>query len=499
MAKTPQQELFKRVNQAKPDELKNILIKLGALNPQMAQLILAIFNNEPVELEVNGERHVQDDFETESDLISDLPQIDQSEVDKELQHIRGVISNEIRIGNQEGWSYQETARLTSFFSDLLSEIVDDTGEIHVPFQIGFPIVLTVIKNQMKVFAEYKSDKQMMGDSILEAFDALTDLVNQTAPHLNTKLRDKYLDQALKIFSSNAFQGHDSLRYEFIDSVLLLVTKDHTDKVVDASAKLVKKADFWDDGDHKRKHILLRMHVALATGQMGIAKEIATANMDNDDVRHQWIGILLSQEKYQEAEKIALDAPRDYSNDRETWDDVLTTIYERSNQTEKLISLLKQRILSHQTSVYELYKGMLMDRHEWKKVYPEFLKQMEQKLTRYEFGDILVKEKESAKLFEQVKKYNSAPMFRKYLPNVYKAQKDEVTTLYHEMVIKSDSQKTTAGAPKQLQKDLENFLNVSNDGKTVQEWLNELKRQLRRQPKFLDSLSDVQYQVDQLKH
>ncbi len=94
----------------------------------------------------------------------------------------------------------------------------------------------------------------------------------------------------------------------------------------------------------------------------------------------------------------------------------------SDQKAKVIPLLRKRVLSHQTNAYELYKNIMIDDNLWEKIYPNFLKEMEKKLTRYEFGDILVTEKEYSKLLDQLKKYNSAPMIRKYLPELYPHRK-----------------------------------------------------------------------------
>ncbi|ORN11673.1 hypothetical protein FAM21834_00592 [Lentilactobacillus parabuchneri] len=62
MGKSPQQEVFKKINQAKTDELKKVLLNLSALHPQMAQMILAVFNNQPVDLEVKTDEQDQYDF-----------------------------------------------------------------------------------------------------------------------------------------------------------------------------------------------------------------------------------------------------------------------------------------------------------------------------------------------------------------------------------------------------------------------------------------------------
>lgn len=488
MGKSPQQEVFKKINQAKTDELKKVLLNLSALHPQMAQMILAVFNNQPVDLEVKTDEQDQYDFPQNERVTSEELQVDEKAIESEIRHIRGVISNEIRIGNESGWTYSEIQHLNHFFLDFLTEIIGPTGHAEVPFQLGFPSLLIIIKNLMVVYRDNTYENNDILQTIEETFDGLEEFVFQYAGRLNVKLQKKYLKQALKLFGSNAFQGYDNLRYEFIESIHEMITRDVADEVIAASDKLVKNADFWDNGDRKTQHIILRIMIAVQTGQIGLAKEIATANMDIDDIRQQWVSFLESQENFDEAEKILLEAPRNNAWQKERWDDSLTGLYVMSDQKAKVIPLLRKRVLSHQTNAYELYKNIMIDDNLWEKIYPNFLKEMEKKLTRYEFGDILVTEKEYSKLLDQLKKYNSAPMIRKYLPELYPHRKKEVAALYYDKVVVPESKKDSANAPRQLRKDLDDFFEVSGDGKLVQRWIKQLQLQLADKPEFLEFLS-----------
>lgn len=81
----------------------------------MAQMILAVFNNQPVDLEVKTDEQDQYDFPQNERVTSEELQVDEKAIESEIRHIRGVISNEIRIGNESGWTYSEIQHLNHFF------------------------------------------------------------------------------------------------------------------------------------------------------------------------------------------------------------------------------------------------------------------------------------------------------------------------------------------------------------------------------------------------
>ena len=87
------------------------------------------------------------------------------------------------------------------------------------------------------------------------------------------------------------------------------------------------------------------------------------------------------------------------------------------------------------------------------------------------------------------------MIRNYLRQIYPAVKNKMIPLYHDVVLIPQSQKTAANAPKQLEKDLSNFLEISHDATTVQKWVDELKQRLSGQTSFLEGLEIVQTQIN----
>lgn len=492
MANNSQQELLKTINQAKPEKLKNVLLKMGSLDPDMAALILAIFNDIPVDLDIDAGFEVDHDTVEADPLPSTNPDTDPQAIEEEIRHVRGVIYNQLQIARESDWDWNGMNNLVNFFSDLLGEVIDDTGELKVPFALGFPVALMVVQNQMKVFSEDSLSPMTLEDSVNNALGVIIDLINESGSHLPVNEREKYLDQALKLFSSPVFKDLEIFRYEFIDDVLGLVTKQTANKVIKASERIMKQSTLWDEDQRKKHHLMLRLHLYLALGDLGVAQEIAIANMDDDDVRKQWFFVLKSHHRYDEAKELALDVPR-YR--RKDWDELLSNMYQELGETDELIALLRKRLLNHQTAVYQQYKQLLVECHEWQRVYPDLLKQLETKLSRYEYGDILALEREYSKLFEQLKKYQSAPMIRNYLRQIYPAVKDKMIPLYHDVVLIPQSQKTAANAPKQLEKDLSNFLEISHDATTVQKWVDELKQRLSGQTSFLEGLEIVQTQIN----
>ncbi|WCJ51116.1 hypothetical protein OKF32_07405 [Lentilactobacillus buchneri] len=98
MANNSQQELLKTINQAKPEKLKNVLLKMGSLDPDMAALILAIFNDIPVDLDIDAGFEVDHDTVEADPLPSTNPDTDPQAIEEEIRHVRGVISNHEQFG-----------------------------------------------------------------------------------------------------------------------------------------------------------------------------------------------------------------------------------------------------------------------------------------------------------------------------------------------------------------------------------------------------------------
>ena len=205
MANNSQQELLKTINQAKPEKLKNVLLKMGSLDPDMAALILAIFNDIPVDLDIDAGFEVDHDTVEADPLPSTNPDTDPQAIEEEIRHVRGVISNQLQIARESDWDWNGMNNLVNFFSDLLGEVIDDTGELKVPFALGFPVALMVVQNQMKVFSEDSLSPMTLEDSVNNVLGVIIDLINESGSHLPVNEREKYLDQALKLFGSPVFK------------------------------------------------------------------------------------------------------------------------------------------------------------------------------------------------------------------------------------------------------------------------------------------------------
>lgn len=500
MAKTPHQELIKKINQAKPEKLKSVLLKMSSMDPQMTSLILAIFNDTPVNVDVESDlefESVPDPVvDREEDNFPQVPKMSQAEIDQAIRHYRGVISNELREQRQEPWTFGKISELEQFFANLLGEVSDQYGRINVPFELGMPLVLMIIKNQMKIFGETNTEESIY-DSLNDSFIVLARLVDAYASRLGAQDKIKYMEQVLKLFKSNLFHRYDDIRYDFVTTTVPLATPSIEKEILTASENLVKKAGYWDNGDLKDFHGALRLNIALTDGNMTLAREIVSANPDNEVALDELITYLRSTQNFDEAEQLAINAPRDTREQKQKWDEVLSMIYMQSGESEKLLTLTKQQLMSHQKNIYGIYKRMLEQRGEWDKAYPELMTELEENLTRYEFGDILVTEENYPKLFEQLEKYHSAPMIRHYLEFIYPEMKKKMTDLYYKSVILPDTKKSSPSSPKQLSKDLTDFLKVSKDRNTVQTWLNQLTSQLAKKPKFLEILPDVQRAIELL--
>lgn len=226
------------------------------------------------------------------------------------------------------------------------------------------------------------------------------------------------------------------------------------------------------------------------GHKDEAQQIIDDNITNDNVRLEYVSILEAQKKYAKAEEVIQDALTNNVGDRRMWRFQLGQIYELTNQINKLKQLLKDDLMSGNIQVYKEYKDLLVKNNEWKHEYPQLLTELEDNLGRYDYCEILLQEKEYTKLIDQLKKYNSMVMIRKYAPEIYQSAKIPVTDLYLKSVVIPQSNKKTATGPAQLASDISKFLNFSGDLKTTKKWVHQLRDRLGDNEKFRDAFDKM---------
>ncbi|AFR99236.1 tetratricopeptide repeat protein [Lentilactobacillus buchneri] len=484
MNKDDQKELITKINKMQPEEIKNFVLRLASLDDNLAGVILTVLNDEPIEAS-------HPDREAPLANGSSFTEVDQEAVERDIRRIRGLVSNSIRetVGNTDYLTPKKTEELTEFFNHLVKRFQDGYKSGEMPIELTVPLLLMLYQNQIQLLPKVVGRRDTFEDGCNGVLSALEEVIGN-GNSLSANKKNRLMQQVIKLFKKNIFQGFPQERYDLFYATLPLVTEETAPKMLTVSNKLKKQASILDMIYLESNQIILKLRIALILGHKDEAQQIIDDNITNDNVRLEYVSILEAQKKYAKAEEVIQDALTNNVGDRRMWRFQLGQIYELTNQINKLKQLLKDDLMSGNIQVYKEYKDLLVKNNEWKHEYPQLLTELEDNLGRYDYCEILLQEKEYTKLIDQLKKYNSMVMIRKYAPEIYQSAKIPVTDLYLKSVVIPQSNKKTVTGPAQLASDISKFLNFSGDLKTTKKWVHQLRARLGDNEKFRDAFDKM---------
>lgn len=487
MVKDIQQELFKKINQAQPEELRNLILRLASFDDNMAGVILAVMNEEPVQVSHPNRQGVDTNEGGDRDAI-----------EKEIRHIRGVISNEIfeNGGNSEYLKPRQTENLIEFFEGLVNEIQGRVEQDTIPVELSVRLLLMVYQNQIQLLPKITDHTEKFEDTAQNALFALEEAVSNPE-NFSEATKNKLMQQVIKLFKKSIFKGLPEQRYDLFYTALPLVTEETAPKMIAVSEKQKKQFSVFDFLYLESNQLILQIRIALQLGHMDLAQEIIDAHLDNDMVCSEYVAILEATKDFKKAEQVIIGAIADNVGAPAVWRTRLAQLYRLTNQDNKLEQLLKDDLLRGNVLAFKEYKDLLVSQHRWEAEYPNLLAELEDNLGRYDLCEILLQEKEYTKLIGQLKKYNSMVMIRRYAPAIYKFAKKPVTDLYFESVVIPQSKKKTASGPAQLASDIIKFLNFSKDLNTTQKWVTQLKEKLGEKGNFRDAFDKIDNSIQKL--
>lgn len=235
MNKDDQKELITKINKMQPEEIKNFVLRLASLDDNLAGVILTVLNDEPIEVS-------HPDREAPLANGSSFTEVDQEAVERDIRRIRELVSNSIRetVGNTD----YLTPKKTEFFNHLVKRFQDGYKSGEMPIELTVPLLLMLYQNQIQLLPKVVGRRDTFEDGRNGVLSALEEVIGN-ANSLSSNKKNQLMQQVIKLFKKNIFQGFPQERYDLFYATLPLVTEETAPKMLTVSNKLKKQASILD--------------------------------------------------------------------------------------------------------------------------------------------------------------------------------------------------------------------------------------------------------------
>lgn len=239
MNKDDQKELITKINKMQPEEIKNFVLRLASLDDNLAGVILTVLNDEPIEVS-------HPDREAPLANGSSFTEVDQEAVERDIRRIRELVSNSIRetVGNTDYLTPKKTEELTEFFNHLVKRFQDGYKSGEMPIELTVPLLLMLYQNQIQLLPKVVGRRDTFEDGRNGVLSALEEVIGN-ANSLSSNKKNQLMQQVIKLFKKNIFQGFPQERYDLFYATLPLVTEETAPKMLTVSNKLKKQASILD--------------------------------------------------------------------------------------------------------------------------------------------------------------------------------------------------------------------------------------------------------------
>ena len=340
-----------------------------------------------------------------------------SESKKELRRIEKEIDaafgDGLGYGRRGSWGY-----IDFDISDVMLEI-----EMHAQqgkFRFAFEALVLLCRKLLSLF-EYQEECE-----ISEEVEICLVIMAEIAEKTTIAADGQYIFQeclALADVEDGKEYGAD---YEdkFLGIAAKFVTRENRQELEDA---LAFYAEEWRAEDFQP--VRLEM-VRRIEGEAAAAAYIA-ANLRFPKIREIAFADAVRQKDFAQAEQLCGDAIRksEMNCNANHWRYRLYSVYEATENREKLAETAREIFLSGDMTYYDPLKVLLTEQDEWVNAYPALLRDCEAKLPYEKYMEILAQENELALLMAQTEKHK-VQIFR-YGSNLAASYPAEVCAIFTE--------------------------------------------------------------------
>lgn len=296
----------------------------------------------------------------------------------------------------------------------------------------------------------------------------TDCLNLLCAESKNKCYDYWLDAKLELIH-----------------IAVLFSEYNSESVLKAIDSLIIQSQ----KDYKycfEKAVLQKYEFLIQTENEKTADKFIFNYAELDAVCEYLIKQYIDEEKYEEAEKLCLGKLEKAGNKR-VWNNMLSAIYEKSEQFDKLLNIELNDLLSGNSMKYDAVKKLMQKLGVWNKVYTDLIAKLSHKLPAHSYAEILKKEKEYEKLLDLVKRHRY--LIEQCFKSLARYYPEEAYEMYCEYIIFTAKQTSARPQYQSLCEKISVLYNAGGKEKAKQLVIY-LKNEYPRRPAFRDELERV---------
>ena len=224
-----------------------------------------------------------------------------------------------------------------------------------------------------------------------------------------------LTQSVKDSDNKAFEGWEEFAFSLLQKTARLATDDNERLMYQAADEICGRAinSPYSNWAYE-SYALIKLEIIKATGGELDVDEYIKETLEFDIIRRIAVNMAIAAGDYARAEKLCLEKLQtnsdelrhEYSSPSE-WRYLLFEVYDKSGDIEKKIQTAEDLLFRFDTKYYAILKQLLTEKGVWESEYPSLLDGLENSLPYHKYMEILSKENEVPRLFEEVRKYPSS--------------------------------------------------------------------------------------------
>ena len=206
----------------------------------------------------------------------------------------------------------------------------------------------------------------------------------------------------------------------------------------------------------------------------------------DDICEHFVKKYIDEKKYDLAENLCIDKIKNTDYPKR-WESLLSTVYEESKQFDKQLKIELDSLLNGNANSYMTVKKLMKKFDLWNKNRDDLLKKLSQKLSVYDYADVLRDEKEYDKLLNLVQTHRF--LMKSYFPYIVTEYPEDAYKLYFDYIIclaqRSSSRKEYQSCCKEIK-------SLYDAGGTAEakRLVMFLKNKYPQKPAFIDELNKL---------